>query len=216
MIRVLICDDHRLVREGLKLLLGDTGDIEVAAEADGAVAALAQIRAAHEQARRVDVVLLDIAMNGRDGLDVLKQVRSEFPLLPVLMLSTYPERQYALRCLKLGARGYLTKHAEPEQIVDAIRKVAAGQVHVGADATDVLVASLVHEDRRAPHESLSQREFQVFRMLAAGQSVGAIAQALCLSSNTVSTYRARILEKTGARNDVELALYAVRHQQVAL
>ena len=156
-------------------------------------------------------------MPQRDGLDVLRQLKSEYPRLPVLMLSTYPDKQYAVRSLKLGAAGYLNKSADSEQMIAAIRQVAAGRLFITPAVAEQL-ATTIAPGRAAPdaplHERLSHREYQVFRRLALGASVGEIAEALALSSNTVSTYRARILEKTGARNDVELALYAVRHDLV--
>ncbi|MDO9313870.1 MAG: response regulator transcription factor [Burkholderiaceae bacterium] len=217
MIRVLICDDHVIVRQGIKQILADTADIVVAGEADNGPEAIRKVReASSPQAVGIEVVLMDIAMPHRDGLDVLRQLKSEFPKLPVLMLSTYPDKQYAVRSLKLGAAGYLNKSADSEQMSTAIRKVAAGGLFITPMVAEHMATALgagvgasrsVHEP---PHERLSHREYQVFRLLATGRSVGEIAEQLVLSSNTVSTYRARILEKTGARNDVELALYAVR------
>ena len=212
MIRVLVCDDHLIVREGIKQILADAGDIVLAGEAENGPDAVRQVRAAMESGARIDVVLMDIAMPQRDGLDVLRQLKTEFGKLPVLMLSTYPDKQYAVRSLKLGASGYLNKSADSEQMIGAIRKVAAGGVFITPAVAEHLAASVAAPAQAAekPHERLSHREYQVFRLLSAGRSVGEIAQELALSSNTVSTYRARILEKTGARNDVELALYAVR------
>ncbi len=212
MIQVLVCDDHQIVRQGIKQILADATDIALAGEAASGPEALARVRGGG-----IDVVLLDIAMPTRDGLDVLKQLRSEFPRLPVLMLSTYPDRQYAVRSLKLGAAGYLNKSADSEQLTEAIRRVAGGGLFITASVADQLAAAVgagVGAGIRASrplHEQLSQREYQVFRLLSQGRSVGEIAEQLALSSNTVSTYRARILEKTGVRNDVELALYAVQH-----
>lgn len=211
MIRVLLCDDHRIVREGLKQILADTADIEVAGEATDGPAVLAAARTL-----AIDLVLLDIAMPVRDGLDVLKALKEEFPRLPVLMLSTYPEKQYAARCLKLGAAGYLNKGADPDELAGAIRKAAAGGIYVSGALAESLAAQLSLGTERAPHEALSQREFQVFQLIAAGESVGGIADRLKLSSNTVSTYRARILEKTGAQNDVGIAMYAVKHGLMTL
>jgi DNA-binding NarL/FixJ family response regulator len=211
MIRVLLCDDHRIVREGLKQILADTTDIEVAGEATDGPAVLACARTL-----AIDLVLLDIAMPVRDGLDVLKALKDEFPRLPVLMLSTYPEKQYAARCLKLGAAGYLNKGADPDELARAIRKAADGGIYVSNALAESLAAQLSLKTEQAPHESLSQREFQVFQLIASGESVGGIAERLKLSSNTVSTYRARILEKTGAHNDVGIAMYAVKHGLLAL
>ena len=217
MIRVLICDDHQIVRQGIRQMLADASDIELAAEADNGPAALRLVREANDATpmpSRINVVLMDIAMPHRDGLDVLRQLRSEFPRLPVLMLSTYPDKQYAVRSLKLGAAGYLNKTADSETMIAAIRKVAAGGLFIAPAVAEQLAGAISAGRGHAPdgplHERLSHREHQVFRLIANGSSVGEIADQLALSSNTVSTYRARILEKTGARNDVELALYAVR------
>ena len=217
MIRVLICDDHQIVRQGIRQMLADAGDIVLEAEADNGPAALKLLREANDGSAppaRVNVVLLDIAMPHRDGLDVLRQIKTEFPRLPVLMLSTYPDKQYAVRSLKLGAAGYLNKSADSQTMTGAIRKVAAGGLFITPTVAEQLASTISAGRGHGPdvplHERLSHREYQVFRLLASGSSVGEIASQLALSSNTVSTYRARILEKTGARNDVELALYAVR------
>lgn len=216
-LNVLICDDHWIVRQGLRQTLADAPGFDVVAEAaDGA----ACLRAAREI--EVDVVLLDIALPQRDGLDVLKQLKSEHPKLPVLMLSTYPDKQFAVRALKLGAAGYLNKSADPADLLAALRKAAGGGVYVTPALAEALATSISAQGGDGAHgdgaavERLSNREYQVFRLLAEGQSVGQIAERLHLSSNTVSTYRTRIFEKTGVRNDVELALYAVKHQLVAV
>ena len=208
MIRVLICDDHQIVRQGIKQILADASDLALAGEAGNGPEAIARVRAGG-----IDVVLMDIAMPQRDGLDVLKQLKAEFPKLPVLMLSTYPDRQYAVRSLKLGAAGYLNKSADAEQMTEAIRRVAGGRLFITPSVAEQLAGAVgAGSAGDAPlHERLSHREYQVFRLLSQGASVGEIATQLVLSPNTVSTYRARILEKTGVRNDVELALYAVRH-----
>lgn len=212
-IRVLIGDDHRIVREGLKQVLGDPAnglpEITVAAEATQGGEVLAQVAALQGG---LDLVLLDIAMPGMDGLEVLQTLRRDWPALPVLMLSTYPERQYAVRCIQLGASGYLHKSADPDDMVAAVRKAAAGGRYL-TEATALALAGAVQRTsmvKGAPVgiDALSYREHQVFRLLIAGHSVGEIGAQLKLASNTVSTYRARILEKTGARNDVELALLA--------
>ena len=214
MIRVLVCDDHFIVRQGIKQVLADAADITLAAEAENGPDAVRQVREAAAATAPIDVVLMDIAMPQRDGLDVLRQLKSEFPKLPVLMLSTYPDKQYAVRSLKLGASGYLNKSADSQQMTGAIRKVVAGGLFITPAVAEQLAGDLRAgraDVAEAPsHERLSHREYQVFRLLAGGRSVGEIAEQLVLSPNTVSTYRARILEKTGARNDVELALYAVR------
>jgi DNA-binding NarL/FixJ family response regulator len=224
MIRVLVCDDHLIVRQGIKQILADTGDIVVAGEADNGPEAIRKVREASsadpggEEIVGIDVILMDIAMPHRDGLDVLRQLKTEFPKLPVLMLSTYPDKQYAVRSLKLGAAGYLNKSADSEQMSAAIRKVAAGGLFITPTVAEHMATALgagvgsMRPVDEPLHERLSHREYQVFRLLAGGRSVGEIAEQLVLSSNTVSTYRARILDKTGARNDVELALYAVKQE----
>jgi DNA-binding NarL/FixJ family response regulator len=212
-IRVLIGDDHRIVREGLKQVLGDfsngTPEMLVAAEAQTGQEVLDTVQALGGP-RGIDVVLLDIALPGRDGLDVLQALRKTWPALPVLMLSTYPEKQYAVRCIKLGAAGYLNKSADPDDMVGAVRKAAAGGRYVSAATAEALAAA-VDDSAAQGTEALSHREHQVYRLLTAGQTVSEIGARLGLAPNTVSTYRARILEKTGAKNDVELALYAERH-----
>lgn len=220
-IRVLLADDHLIVRQGLKQVLGDPSnglpEICVLAEAATGPEALVQVEAL-QGAAGLDLVLLDIALPGQDGLEVLQQLRTSWPALPVLMLSTYPEKQYAVRCIKLGAAGYLNKSADPDDMVAAVRKVAAGGRYL-SEATAEALAGALSRTTLAPStpaavmaaiDALSHREHQVFRLLTSGHSVSEIGAQLKLAPNTVSTYRARILEKTGARNDVELALLA-RH-----
>ncbi len=218
MIRVLICDDHLIVRQGIKQVLAEAEDIRTVGEAASGPEAIQLARVI-----QLDVVLLDIAMPQRDGLDILKALKAEFPKLPVLMLSTYPDRQYAVRSLKLGAAGYLNKSADSEQMIDAVRTVARGKLFITASVAELLAGAVgaggtgrgkAGDDDQPLHEKLSHREHQVFQLLAAGRSVGEIAEQLVLSPNTVSTYRARVLEKIGVRNDVELALFAVRTEQV--
>lgn len=199
---VLICDDHRIVRQGIKQVLADAPEISVVAEASDGQEAL---RLMTERRAELHVVLLDIALPGLDGLEVLQQIKQTEPGLPVLMLSTYPERQYAVRCIKLGAAGYLNKSADPDDMLAAVRKVAAGGLYVTPSAAEALATAL---SSRTGTEALSHREHQVFRLLTLGHSVSEIGAQLKLAPNTVSTYRARILEKTGTKNDVELALYA--------
>jgi two-component system invasion response regulator UvrY len=216
MIKVLLVDDHLIVRQGLRQVLSDVEGLCVVADAPDGTEAIRLVRLCLDpvEGTGLDVVLLDIALPGRDGLDVLKQLKAEFPKLAVLMLSTYPDKQFAVRCLRLGASGYLNKSADPDEIVMALRKAATGGIYLTASVAEALATSISEVRGKLAHEALSTREHQVFRLLAEGQSVGQIAQQLSLSPNTVSTYRARILEKTGTRNDVELALYAVRQQLV--
>ncbi len=207
---ILIGDDHRIVREGLKQVLADAPDITVVAEAETGPDILAQVEALGGPAG-LAAVLLDIALPGRDGMDVLQALKKAWPQLPVLMLSTYPEKQYAVRCIKLGAAGYLNKSANPDDMIAAVRKVAGGGMYVSAVTAEALASAVGGSAGRSGAEALSHREHQVFRLLTAGKSVGEIGTQLGLASNTVSTYRLRILEKTGTKNDVELALYAERH-----
>lgn len=208
-IRVLLGDDHRIVREGLRQVLADAPEIEVCAEATHGQEVLDAVQSL-QGPTGLEVVLLDIAMPGRDGLDVLQALRQSWPTLPVLMLSTYPERQYAVRCIKLGASGYLNKSADPDVMIAAVRKVAAGGVYVTPATAEALASAVGGAGGKPGAEALSHREHQVFRLLILGRSVSEIGAQLQLAPNTVSTYRARILEKTGTRNDVELALYAER------
>lgn len=213
MIRVLIGDDHRIVREGIKQVLADAQEVCVAAEAQSGPEVLDQVAMLGGRAG-LDLVLLDIALPGLDGLEVLQQLRTHWPALPVLMLSTYPESQYAARCIKLGAGGYLNKSADPDRMLEAVHLVAGGGRYLSAD-TALALAAAVAANGAGGVESLSHREHQVFRLLTAGQTVSEIGAQLKLAPNTVSTYRARILEKTGMKNDVELALLAERHGKSA-
>ncbi len=206
-VRVLLCDDHKIVREGLKMVLADDPGLQVVAEADSGPGVLDMVQAL-KGPQGLDVVLLDIAMPGMDGLNVLQNLRRDWPGLPVLMLSTYPEKQYAVRCIQLGASGYLNKSTDTDALVAALRRVAAGGMHVSPTTAEAL-ASLVSQGRtKSGIEQLSHREHQVYLLLTQGHSVSEIGAQLNLAPNTVSTYRARILEKTGTKNDVELALYA--------
>jgi two-component system invasion response regulator UvrY len=213
-IKILIGDDHRIVREGLKQVLADAPEIDVVAEAETGPEILQRVDGLGGH-RGLDAVLLDIALPGRDGMDVLQALRTSWPLLPVLMLSTYPEKQYAVRCIKLGAAGYLNKSAHPDDMIAAVRKVAAGGRYVSAVTAEALASAMGASTSKSGLEALSHREHQVFRLLSAGRSVSEIGAQLALASNTVSTYRLRILEKTGTKNDVELALYAERHAKAA-
>ncbi len=217
-VKILIGDDHRIVREGLKQVLADAPEIEVVAEAETGPDILQRVDALGGDGG-LDAVLLDIALPERDGLDVLQALKKSWPRLAVLMLSTYPEKQYAVRCIKLGAAGYLNKSAHPDDMIAAVRKVAGGGSYVSAITAEALASAVGSSATKTGGgggtESLSHREHQVFRLLTAGKSVGEIGAQLNLAPNTVSTYRARILEKTGTRNDVELALYAERHAKTA-
>lgn len=204
MIRVLIADDHAIVREGLKRILADDASIEVVGEAsDGQEAALLV------RAERPDVLLLDISMPGRSGIDALADIQSASAATRILILSMHPEDQYAIRCLRDGADGYLTKESAPELLLGAIRKVHSGGKYVSPLLAEKLVSNLTTEHDRSPHESLSDRELQVLVMIGAGETVSRIADKLCVSVKTVSTYRARILDKMGLENNAQLMRYAI-------
>lgn len=208
-IHILLGDDHRIVREGIKQVLADAPEIEVMAEATTGPQVLEQVEAIlSAPGGMLDLVLLDIAMPQRDGLDVLQALRKAWPGLPVLMLSTYPESQYAVRCIKLGAAGYLNKSTDADDMIAAVRKAASGGLVVTAATAQALAHAAA--GKQGP-EALSHREHQVYRLLILGRTVSEIGAQLKLAPNTVSTYRARILEKTGTKNDVELALFAQRH-----
>jgi len=209
MIRVLIADDHVVVRKGLIQILGGTPELLVAGEATNGQEVLDKVRA-----EAWDVVVLDISMPDRSGLDILKQLRSERPELPVLVLSMHSEDQYAMRVLKAGASGYLTKDSAADELVKAIRKVVRGGTFVSEFLAEKLAFELGADSSRLPHETLSDREFQVLRRLAAGKSVTEIAAQLSLSVKTVSTYRTRMLEKMNLGTNVELIHYAIRHHLI--
>jgi len=203
MIRVLVVDDHSIVREGAKRIIADTGDMEVAGECSDGLEALHRILE-----NDYDVVLLDIALPGMDGLDVLRAVRSGKPALPVLILSIYPEEQYASRVLREGAAGYMTKESLPNELVRAIRKVATGKKYL-SDAFAESVAASLTLGNRLPHERLSNKEYLVFTRIARGMGTKEIAAELSLARSTISTYRARILEKMKMSTTGELIRYAI-------
>ena len=203
MIRVLLADDHAVVRRGLKQILAETEDIRTEGEVDSGAGVLRAVRQ-----KKYDIVLLDITLPDQNGLEVLGQLRAAHPNLPVLMLSVHPEEQYAVRALKGGAAGYLTKDSAPEEMVAAIRKVYRGGKYVSAALAERL-AGLLGSQAGAPHESLSEREFQVMLLLANGKSVSEIADRLALSAKTVSTYRARLMEKLGVKSIAELVRYVM-------
>jgi len=204
--RVLIVDDHAIVRAGLKQILADIPDIEVAAEADCASQAL---RLARQELW--DVVLMDISMPDRSGLEALELLRREHPGIKVLMLSMHRETQYAVRALKTGAAGYLNKQSAPAQLVDAIRTVAAGKKYISAEVAQELASQVSGEREGAPHEGLSNREYQTLCLLASGLTVSAIAGQLSLSAKTISMYRTRLLAKMQMTNNAELTHYAIKH-----
>lgn len=206
MLKVLIADDHPVVREGLKQIVTETQDMVVAGEANNGQEVLNKIREGD-----YDVIVLDITMPGRNGMDVLRQLRSERPRLPVLMLSIHPEEQYALRALRAGASGYLTKESAPDELLVAIRKVSWGGKYISSSLAEKLAFKLEVGREQAPHETLSDREYQVMCRIASGKTVMEIAQELSLSEKTISTYRSRILEKMEMKNNAELTYYAIKN-----
>ncbi|MCL4800883.1 MAG: response regulator transcription factor [Burkholderiales bacterium] len=208
MIRILIADDHAIVRAGLKQFIADEIDMEVTAEAATGAAAVDLVRNAE-----FDVVLLDIAMPEGSGVDTLRQLKQMRPELPVLILSTYGEDRYAVNLLRAGASGYLNKESAPSQLIGAIRTVVQGRKYVSPPLAEILANDLENGERPT-HAQLSQREFQIFCKLAAGIPVSKIAEELFLSVKTVSTYRARVLEKMGMKSNAELTHYAVRNNLI--
>lgn len=205
-INVLIADDHAIVRQGLKQILSETEDMLVTGEADDGAEALNLARQ-----QPWDVFLLDVSMPNRNGIDTLKQLKKEFPRLPVLILSMHPEEQYAVRALKAGASGYLTKQSAPEQLVNAIRQVASGKKYLSPAVAQQLADAISEDTEKSPHERITDREYQVLKLIAAGKTLTQIAETLNLGVATVSTYRARLLEKMGLRSTAELIRYGLEH-----
>ena len=206
MTRVAIADDHALVRRGLAELLREMDDLDVVAEAESGDAL---VRAVRDTA--VDVVVMDMNMPGPTGLDLVKSLHAEFPDLPLLVLSAHPEDQYAVRVVRAGALGYLTKESAEADLVEAVRRVSQGKRFLTRALAEALLDALDADPDAMPHAALSDREYQVLRLLASGRTVGRIADDLALSVKTVSTYRARLLEKMGMSNNAELTRYALEH-----
>jgi two-component system invasion response regulator UvrY len=210
MIRILIVDDHAILRRGLRALLSDAFHEAAFGEASDAEQALEQLGK-----KEWDVALLDITLPGKSGLDLLKELKAAWPRLPVLVLSVHPEDQFAVRVLKAGAEGYMTKESAPEELVEAIRKILAGGRYVSPTLAEKLALNVGRDFTRAPHETLSDREYEVMCRIASGKTATGIAGELSLSVKTISTYRARILEKLGVRNSAEIAQYAIRNGLVS-
>ena len=206
--RVLIADDHPIVRRGLHQLLAEETDLSVVGEVPDGDALVAAIAAGS-----TDVVILDLSLPGARGLDLLRRLRADFPRIPVLVLSIHPEEPYALRCLKAGAAGYVEKTSDSGELVEAIRTVAAGRRYLSPRVAERLVGGTdVRQERQPPHETLSEREFQVMCRIAGGRTISEIAAELELSVKTVSTYRARLLAKMGLRTNSEITRYVFEHQ----
>ena len=209
MMRILIADDHSVVRKGLRQILLEgfpTAHIEEVPDAEEMIKKIIQ--------SPWDVVISDLSMPGRSGLEALSQVKQINPRLPVLILSIHPEDQYALRVLKAGASGYLSKDMAPDELVNAVQRVMLGKKYITASIAEKLASVLDQDSDKAAHESLSDREFSVLKLLAAGKSVSEIAESLFLSVTTVSTYRSRIMAKMGMKNNADLTLYSIEHKLI--
>jgi DNA-binding NarL/FixJ family response regulator len=208
-IRVVLADDHTILREGLRQLLGAAPEIEVVGEAADGHEVLARVRALD-----FDVLLLDMSMPGKSGIELIKQVRAEKPRLRILVLSMHEEHQYAVRAIRAGAAGYLTKESASRQLVDAIRKVAAGGAFISSEVAQQLALGAMPGATGPLHASLSDREFQIFQLIASGKSVSDIAERLNLSVKTVSTHKANVLQKMNMSTQAELIRYALTHRLV--
>ncbi len=206
MIRVLIVDDHAIVRQGLRRILEEAKGMKVAGEAANGIEALKMLRT-----EKFDVILLDISMPEKNGIDTLKLIMDRNRDAKVLMLSMYPEDQYAVRLMKAGASGYLTKETAPEQLVEAIRAVIEGKKHINSTLAELLLDECGLDSGKPPHKNLSDREYQVLRMIGSGKQVSEIAETLSLSVKTISTYRAHILEKMKLKNNAELTYYVMQN-----
>lgn len=209
MLKIIIADDHTIVREGLKQILAETSDMVVVDEASNGQELLNKL-----MKNDYDIVILDIYMPGRSGLDILKEIKTQKPELHILVLSMYPEEQYAVRTLKAGASGYLTKESASEELISAIRKVATGSKYITPTLAEKLAFNLKINSEKPAHEILSDREYQVMCMIASGKTVTEIAKELFLSVKTISTYRQRILEKMSLKNNAEITRYALKNQLV--
>jgi two-component system, NarL family, invasion response regulator UvrY len=206
MIKILIADDHAIVRQGLKQVIAEAHDMQVGGEATNGLEALELIRT-----QDWNVAVLDMSMPGRSGIDLIKLAKAEKPKLPILILTMHSEDQYAVRALQAGASGYLTKESAPEQLINAIRKVAAGGVYISASAAEKLALNVMPGMDKLPHTLLSDREYEVFQMLTAGMSLSEAAEKLSLSVKTISTHKTHILGKMNLSNQTELVRYAIKH-----
>lgn len=204
--KILIVDDHPIVRDGLKQILGQSADLVVSGEAGNADEALALVRDSD-----FDLVVLDITLPGRTGIDLLRDLRRERPTLPVLMLSIHPEDELGIRAVKAGASGFLSKECASDDLVRAIQLIVAGNKYISRALADRLIEEIQRDTNRPPHEQLSDREYEVMSLIATGSSMKEVAAALSLSKSTVSTYRARILDKLNVKSNAEITRYAIHH-----
>ena len=209
MIKVILCDDHAMLRRGVRDTLAEATDVRVIGEADGYTSLRELLRQ-----QRPDVLLLDVDLPGRSGLEILSTLQQEPAPLRTLMVSMYPEDQYALRCLKAGAMGYLNKGGDPAALIAAVRTVAQGRKYITPEVAELLAKHLSAPDVAQLHDILSDRELQTLRLIASGKKLAQIAEELMISPKTVSVYRARVLEKLGLSNNAELTVYAIRNQLV--
>ena len=207
MTKVLLADDHALVRDGLRHILEGTSGFEVVGEAYDGPTTISLVRSTP-----ADVLVLDLSMPGRNGIELVKQIKDELPALRVLVLTMHAEQQYAVRAFKAGASGYLTKESASKELVSALTKISAGGVYVSLSMAERLAQSLNEPTDMLPHQRLSDREFDVFRRIAAGQTISEIANELCVSAKTVSTYKTRILEKMQMPHEAALVRYAIQHK----
>lgn len=206
-IRTIVVDDHAIVRRGIVQIVSEHPDVEVVAEAGD----YGQLRAALRAAGEIDLLVMDVGLPGKNGIDILKSLREELPKLKVLIVSMYPEDQYAVRAFRAGASGYLNKASAPEKLVEAVNQVIAGRKYVTPEIAQALIENLNAPEAGNPHDKLSDREFQTLKLIASGKRLSDIAEALALSPKTVSVYRARVLEKMGLSNNAELTHYAIKH-----
>lgn len=207
-VRLIVVDDHAIVRRGIVQVLSEHPDVQIVAEAHD----YASLRVELKKHGEPDVLVMDVGLPGKNGIEILKALREDHPRLKVLMVSMYPEDQYAVRAFRAGAFGYLNKASAPEKLLEALSQVIAGKKYVTPEIAQALIENLsAPEDAGSPHEKLSDREFQTLKMIASGQRLADIADALALSPKTVSVYRARILEKMGMSNNAELTHYAIKH-----
>ncbi len=209
MIKILVVDDHALIRKGLKQLLGESPDMQVTGEAEAGMQAISMVREQH-----FDLVLLDIALPDMHGMDVLKRLKSEQPGIKVIVQSMYPEEQYGARALKAGAAGYINKQSAPEKLIGAIRQVISGKKYISETLAEQMLNTLIGESQDLLHQTLSNREFQTLCLMSSGKSLTEISEIMLLSPKTVSVYRARMLEKMGFKNNAEAVHYAIAYHLV--